>query len=70
MFGHKPTRAELSARVDPLLLPAGLEPATPKCSRHLNYGSVLAERVGFEPTNRFRLLVFKTSAFDRSATSP
>ena len=32
---------------------------------------VLAERVGFEPTKGYKpLLVFKTSAFNRSATSP
>jgi hypothetical protein len=30
----------------------------------------MAEEVGFEPTNSFLLLVFKTSAFDRSATLP
>ena len=30
----------------------------------------LAESVGFEPTVRCRTLVFKTSAFDRSANSP
>ena len=31
----------------------------------------LAERVGFEPTKGYKpLLVFKTSAFDHSATSP
>ena len=31
----------------------------------------LAERVGFEPTKGYKpLLVFKTSAFNRSATSP
>ena len=29
-----------------------------------------AEGVGFEPTRRFRLVVFKTTAFDRSATPP
>ena len=33
--------------------------------------SFLAERVGFEPTKGYKpLLVFKTSAFNRSATSP
>ena len=33
--------------------------------------SSLAERVGFEPTKGYKpLLVFKTSAFNRSATSP
>ena len=32
---------------------------------------VVAERVGFEPTKGYKpLLVFKTSAFDHSATSP
>ena len=32
---------------------------------------LLAERVGFEPTKGYKpLLVFKTSAFDHSATSP
>ena len=32
---------------------------------------ILAERVGFEPTKGYKpLLVFKTSAFNRSATSP
>ena len=32
---------------------------------------ILAERVGFEPTKGYKpLLVFKTSAFDHSATSP
>ncbi len=31
----------------------------------------LAERVGFEPTNTFWVLLeFQSSAFDRSATSP
>jgi hypothetical protein len=31
----------------------------------------MAERVGFEPTKGYKpLLVFKTSAFNRSATSP
>ena len=31
----------------------------------------LAERVGFEPTMGYKpMLVFKTSAFNRSATSP
>jgi hypothetical protein len=31
----------------------------------------LAERVGFEPTEGYKpSLVFKTSAFNRSATSP
>ena len=34
-------------------------------------GRNLAERVGFEPTKGYKpLLVFKTSAFDHSATSP
>lgn len=28
------------------------------------------ERVGFEPTDRFRPSVFKTDAIDRSAISP
>ena len=31
---------------------------------------LLAEAVGFEPTNGYPLLVFKTSAFNRSATLP
>ena len=32
---------------------------------------MLAERVGFEPTNTFWVLLeFQSSAFDRSATSP
>jgi hypothetical protein len=32
---------------------------------------ILAERVGFEPTEGYKpSLVFKTSAFNRSATSP
>ena len=31
---------------------------------------LLAERVGFEPTRAFTLPVFKTGAFNRSATSP
>ena len=31
---------------------------------------LFAEKEGFEPPVRFRTLVFKTSAFDRSATSP
>ena len=31
---------------------------------------VLAERVGFEPTEGFPSLVFKTSPFNRSGTSP
>ncbi len=31
---------------------------------------LLAERVGFEPTDRRRSTVFKTAAFDHSATSP
>ena len=30
----------------------------------------VAERVGFEPTRAFTLAVFKTAAFNRSATSP
>src|SRR5690606_17372816 len=30
----------------------------------------LADGVGFEPTNGFPLLVFKTSAFNHSATHP
>lgn len=30
----------------------------------------MAERVGFEPTEALTSLVFKTSAFDHSATSP
>ena len=30
----------------------------------------MAERVGFEPTDRRRSTVFKTAAFDHSATSP
>jgi hypothetical protein len=30
----------------------------------------MAERVGFEPTRAFTLAVFKTAAFNRSATSP
>ena len=34
-------------------------------------GVKLAERVGFEPTIGYKpMLVFKTSAFNRSATSP
>ena len=37
----------------------------------LSADSNLAERVGFEPTKGYKpLLVFKTSAFDHSATSP
>ncbi len=31
---------------------------------------LLAEAVGFEPTRRFRLTVFKTAAFNHSATPP
>ena len=31
---------------------------------------VLAERVGFEPTVPYGTLVFKTSPFDHSGTSP
>ena len=34
----------------------------------LRYGQ--ADGVGFEPTNPFGLPVFKTGAFDRSATHP
>ena len=30
----------------------------------------LAERVGFEPTNSFESALFKSAAFNRSATSP
>ena len=30
----------------------------------------VAEREGFEPPDRFRSTVFKTAAFDHSATSP
>ena len=30
----------------------------------------MAEREGFEPPDRFRSTVFKTAAFDHSATSP
>ena len=33
-------------------------------------GGPLAEREGFEPPRAFALTVFKTAAFDRSATSP
>ena len=39
------------------------------CQRTKTY-SPRTEGVGFEPTKRFRLLVFKTSAFNRSATPP
>ena len=36
-----------------------------------SYLAYVAERVGFEPTKGYKpLLVFKTSAFNRSATSP
>ena len=40
--------------------------------RNLDFSlrSKLAERVGFEPTERFRSAVFKTAAIDHSATSP
>ena len=38
--------------------------------RVLRYKIVLAETEGFEPSRPFGLLVFKTSAFNRSATSP
>ena len=31
---------------------------------------LLAEGVGFEPTGRYRPLIFKTSAFNHSATPP
>ena len=30
----------------------------------------MAESVGFEPTEAFTSMVFKTTAFDRSANSP
>jgi hypothetical protein len=30
----------------------------------------MAERVGFEPTDRYRSLDFESSTFDHSATSP
>jgi len=33
-------------------------------------GTGMAERVGFEPTEGLPSTVFKTVAFDRSATSP
>src|SRR2546428_8005815 len=33
-------------------------------------GTTLAERVGFEPTIRFRIHAFQACAFGRSATSP
>ena len=33
-------------------------------------GASVAERVGFEPTEGRPSMVFKTTAFDRSATSP
>ena len=53
--------------------PAGFEPAALRlggeCSILLSYGD-MAERVGFEPTVGCPTLVFKTSAFDHSATSP
>src|SRR5438105_608085 len=42
-------------------------------NRHLRCGApdtTLAERVGFEPTIRFRIHAFQACAFGRSATSP
>ena len=36
----------------------------------IRYNKCLAERQGFEPWEALPSLVFKTSAFDRSATSP
>ncbi len=52
--------------------PVGCQ-STPKPSLFIfnSLGEKLAERVGFEPTKGYKpLLVFKTSAFNRSATSP
>jgi hypothetical protein len=42
----------------------------PPTCRRMRGASVLAERVGFEPTNACASAVFKTAAFSRSATSP
>ena len=39
-------------------------------SGYLRRRAAVAERVGFEPTRARALAVFKTAAFDRSATSP
>ena len=49
----------------PTLNPHARLPCTPPCSK-----SILAEGVGFEPTKGFPLPVFKTGAFNRSATLP
>ena len=38
--------------------------------RHMAYRGVLAEKVGFEPTEAFTSAVFKTAAFNHSATFP
>ena len=48
----------------------------PSCARVANAriavqaSGALAERVGFEPTNPFESALFKSAAFNRSATSP
>ena len=38
--------------------------------RHMAYRGVLAEKVGFEPTEAFTSAVFKTAAFNHSANPP
>ncbi len=57
----------------PICRTSGFEPPLrpPKTTGPKGPDGFLAERVGFEPTKGYKpLLVFKTSAFDRSATSP
>ena len=44
--------------------------ASSREATHANTRALVAEGVGFEPTGRYRPLVFKTSAFNRSATPP
>ncbi len=46
---------------------ADVKPATPRRSQ---FCSEMAEREGFEPPEGCPSTVFKTAAFDRSATSP
>ncbi len=51
--------------------PRGFSPTLSTCRRpHAGAFGMLAERVGFEPTEGRPSTVFKTAAFGRSATSP
>ena len=45
-------------------------PETANTPTQMNWAGVLAERVGFEPTEPFGSPVFKTGAIDHSTTSP